>query len=225
MAVQSTLRIRVRVHHPQFEGECPDWTQSLCKTAEDVRTRSDHRGSSCEIRAGDNINMPRPPKPLLRASQRPERLRPAAAGSPAGSPLSDVERDELESLLDAEPEPLEPLDVSMLDGFFCALLVQPQAVAEEHWLVRITDVDGRALPPGFDASRLHSLARRRHAELNDSIEHRRWFDPWVFELQADVPELNYDDEDDSGFEPERCCLSLGGWVRSCDGDFPGLDGA
>jgi len=88
----------------------------------------------------------------------------------------------------------------MLDGFFCALLVQPQVVPERQWLVRITDVDGRALPAGFDASRLHSLARRRYAELDDSIEHRRWFDPWVFELEADDLEPNSDDEDDSGFE-------------------------
>ena len=39
--------------------------------------------------------------------------------------------------------------------------------------------------PGFDATRLHALVERRHAELNDAIARRQWFDPWVFELADD----------------------------------------
>lgn len=100
--------------------------------------------------------------------------------------MTEPEIDDLQSLLDNVPAPLEPLDVSMLDGFLCGLLVQPKAVPVNAWMPHVTDVDGRALPHGFDAVRLHALVRRRHAELNDAIAHRQWFDPWVFELDEDV---------------------------------------
>jgi uncharacterized protein len=97
-------------------------------------------------------------------------------------PLTGAELDELQALLDAVPAPLEALDVSMLDGYLCGVLLQPHVVPALRWLPHITDVDGRPLPPRFDATRLHALARRRHAELDDAIMRRQWFDPWVFEL-------------------------------------------
>ena len=115
----------------------------------------------------------RPPPP------RPERR-------VATQPLTAHELDELQALLDTVPAPLEALDVSMLDGFLCGVLLQPQAVPPMRWLPHITDVDGRALPARFDTSRLHALARRRHAELDDAITRRQWFDPWVFELDDEA---------------------------------------
>lgn len=107
-------------------------------------------------------------------------------------PLSDLELEELQVLLDSVPEPLEALDVSMLDGFVCGVLLQPARVPVARWLPHITDVDGRALPPRFDAARLHVLALRRHAELADAISRRQWFDPWVFELTAEVAADDFD---------------------------------
>ena len=115
----------------------------------------------------------RPPPP------RPERR-------VATQPLTPHELDELQALLDTVPAPLEALDVSMLDGFLCGVLLQPQAVPPMRWLPHVTDVDGRALPARFDASRLQALARRRHAELDDAITRRQWFDPWVFELDDEA---------------------------------------
>jgi uncharacterized protein len=117
---------------------------------------------------------------------------------PSVRPLSDRELDELQALLDRVPGPLEALDVSMLDGFLCGLLVQPRHVPVARWLPHITDVDARPLPPRFDATRLHELALRRHAELNDAIGRRQWFDPWVFELAADD---DPDRDDEHGDEP------------------------
>ena len=119
---------------------------------------------------------------------------------PSVRPLNDRERDELQALLDTVPAPLEALDVSMLDGFLCGLLVQPRSVPAARWLPHITDVDGRALPPRFDVSRLHELVGRRHAELNDAIARRQWFDPWVFEL-TDVDGDDDDIDDDEADEP------------------------
>lgn len=99
--------------------------------------------------------------------------------------LNDAELDELQQLVDAVPAPLEPLDVSMIDGFLCGVLLQPKSIAPARWLPFVTDVDGRALPRGFDPTRLHALVQRRHAELDAAIAQRRWFDPWVFELEEE----------------------------------------
>lgn len=120
---------------------------------------------------------------------------------PSVRPLNDRELDELQDCLDRVPAPLEALDVSMLDGFLCGLLVQPRAVPVARWLPHVTDVDARALPPRFDASRLNELVLRRHAELNDAITRRQWFDPWVFELSADE-DAEHDDHADDDDEDE-----------------------
>jgi uncharacterized protein len=127
----------------------------------------------------------------------PPRRRPPASN--AQSPLTERELDELQALLDRVPAPLDPLDVSMLDGFLCGVLLQPQRAPDSRWLPFVTDVDGRALPAGFDAARLHALVRRRHAELDDAIARRQWFDPWVFELEEeDGPTAAAASEDDDG---------------------------
>jgi uncharacterized protein len=125
--------------------------------------------------------MPRPPQ------------RPASSPLPPGGAtpidLSLHELDELQDLLDRVPAPLEPLDTSMVDGFLCGVLVQPTMVPPARWLPFITDIEGHALPAGFDARRLHELVLRRHRVLDAAIARRAWFDPWVFELDDD-------DEDD-----------------------------
>ncbi len=113
--------------------------------------------------------------------------------------------DELQALLDRVPAPLEPLDITMLDGFLCGVLLQPNHVAPMRWLPFVTDTDGRPLPPRFDASRLQALAQRRHAELNRAIADRQWFDPWVFEMEGDDEEAPRDeshdeDEEDDDFD-------------------------
>jgi len=99
--------------------------------------------------------------------------------------LSDTERDELEALLDALPPPLEPLDLSALDGFLVGVLLQPRPIARERWLRHVADADGRAPPPGLKLDALYALVLRRHAELDRAIAARQWFDPWVFELEPD----------------------------------------
>ena len=43
-------------------------------------------------------------------------------------PLSDEERDQLEAALDRLPPPLEPLDISALDGFLVGVLLQPESL-------------------------------------------------------------------------------------------------
>ncbi len=105
---------------------------------------------------------------------------------PTPRPLSDDERDQLEALLDALPPPLEPLDLSALDGFLVGVLLQPRALPRERWLRHVPDIDGRAVPPGVTLEALQALVLRRHAELERAISARQWFDPWVFELEVEA---------------------------------------
>ena len=86
--------------------------------------------------------------------------------------LAEADIDTLQRLLDKVPAPLEPLDVSMLDGYLCGVLLQPRAVPASRWLPHVCDVDGRPLPARFDAGALHALAQRRHAELERAITRR-----------------------------------------------------
>ena len=105
---------------------------------------------------------------------------------PPSSPLTDRERDQLEALLDDLPPPLDPLEVSALDGFLVGVLLQPRAVPRERWLRHVPDIDGRAVPAGVALQPLNALVLRRHAELDRAISARQWFDPWVFELEAEA---------------------------------------
>lgn len=104
---------------------------------------------------------------------------------PAPKPraLTDAEMARLDTLLEQVPAPLEALDVVALDGFLCGVLLQPEVPAPERWLRFVGDLEGRPLPAGFPAAELHTLVRRRHAELSAAVAARQWFDPWVFELE------------------------------------------
>jgi uncharacterized protein len=103
---------------------------------------------------------------------------------PLIEPFDDCVLDELQDLLDQLALDFEPLDVSMLDGYLCGILVQPQTIAREQWLPHVTDIEqGRPLPAGASTQRLHALVWRRHAELEQAIAQRAWFDPWIFELE------------------------------------------
>ena len=127
----------------------------------------------------------------MKRAGRPGSRHGGRAAEPAPAALGDREIEMLQTLLDEVPAPLEPLDVASLDGFLCGVIVQPMAIAPARWLRFVTDVDGRALPAGFDARPLHALVLRRDAELRRAITRREWFDPWVFELDDD------DDGDDT----------------------------
>ncbi len=106
--------------------------------------------------------------------------RPAATDAAVDN--ADIES--LQLMLDSVPAPLEPLDVSSLDGFLCGVLLQPNDVAPQQWLPYVSDIEGRALPGSFDSQRMHGMVLRRLAELKRAIDARDWFDPWVFELDG-----------------------------------------
>ena len=124
------------------------------------------------------------PKP---AASKPGASKPLPAPPDAAAgPLSEAELDQLEALMDSLPETLDPLDVVMIDGYLCGVLLQPQPVPAERWLAHIPDIDGRAPPKRFDVGLMRALVQRRHAELDRAIGHRQWFDPWVYQLDDEA---------------------------------------
>lgn len=145
---------------------------------------------------------------------------PRSSSGNSVAPLDERDIDELQALLDRVPAPLEPLDVSMVDGFLCGVLLQPQPVPAAQWLPHLTDADGRALPAAFDATRLQALALRRHAELNEAIGQRQWFDPWVFEL-ASADDEDEDDDSDMPHETDAVYPWVAGFATAQE-FFPGL---
>jgi uncharacterized protein len=104
--------------------------------------------------------------------------------------LTDAELDELDALLADTPEPLEPLDVAMLDGYLCGVIVQPHALAADQWEPPVFDLHGRPLPPEVDPrwlSRVRALLGRRHESLGRALEEDGAFNP-VLPPSDDEPE-------------------------------------
>jgi uncharacterized protein len=96
------------------------------------------------------------------------------------SDLTDAEFNELDQLLERTPEPYRPLDVIMLDGYLCGVLVQPRRIEREDWLPLVFDLDGAAFPASADATwraRCEELVTQRHDALRESLAEDGWFDP------------------------------------------------
>ncbi|MCV2358386.1 YecA family protein [Paucibacter sp. TC2R-5] len=143
--------------------------------------------SSAAPRSGAAKPSYAPARPGTRPSGASTNKPAAQPSAPAAiRPLSEAELDRLQALLDQVPAPLEPLDVSMLDGYLVGVLLQPKAVPAFQWSRHVLDSEeGRSPPAGFDSHALMSLVKRRYQELNQAITQRQWFDPWVFELEED----------------------------------------
>ena len=116
----------------------------------------------------------------MRPSEQPPERHPVQS-----SPLDDHDLARLQTLLDALPAPLQPLDVSALDGYLCGVLLQPKPLLPARWLSHVADVDGREAPPGPARDELQALVCRRHAELDAAIGERQWFDPWIYQLDSE----------------------------------------
>ena len=104
--------------------------------------------------------------------------------------LSDAEFAELDAILADIPAPLEPLDVVMLDGFLCGVIVQPTLPGVDDWLPFVFDAGGHRwgeAEPSPEQRRARTLILRRHAALNRAIAEFGTFDPFILEV---------DDEDD-----------------------------
>jgi uncharacterized protein len=108
---------------------------------------------------------------------------------PVHADLTDAEFAELDDLLAATPEPLQPLDAVMLDGFLCGVIVQPVLLEPAAWMPDVFDTNGELLPDDVDQSwheRVAELILRRHAALNRALAEDGWFDPFILEMDEDA---------------------------------------
>ncbi len=109
--------------------------------------------------------------------------------------LTDAEFDELDTLLAQTPEPAEPLDAIMLDGYLCGVLVQPRLVPIDEWLPPIFDTETGEVPETMVAdvlARCRVLIERRHAALTAALAEDGWFDPLVADVERLPPLSEYD---------------------------------
>ena len=84
------------------------------------------------------------------------------------TPLSDKEIDDLDArLLDSSLD--APMDISMLDGFLCAVLSGPRLVPPSEWLPWVWDHEAAEQAPQFrsdkDAKHLAGLVMRFGNEI------------------------------------------------------------
>ncbi|HLO94809.1 MAG TPA: UPF0149 family protein, partial [Burkholderiaceae bacterium] len=99
-------------------------------------------------RPAPSSSSPRPRRPASPANPASAPAAPRKPGGPAhpgkaastagapssvqrarpDEPLSEQDMERLQELLDAVPAPLEPLDISMLDGYLVGVLLQPRPV-------------------------------------------------------------------------------------------------
>jgi uncharacterized protein len=99
--------------------------------------------------------------------------------------LTDDEFAELDDLFLETPDPLDPVDVVMLDGYLCCVIVQPVPLEAATWLPYVFDFDGQPLPESTKPKwlqRTSELIMRRHAALTRSIAEDGWFEPLVLEF-------------------------------------------
>jgi len=120
---------------------------------------------------------------------QPESVPPSrGAVAAADQDLSEAELAELDALLAAIPEPLEPLDVVMLDGFLCGVIVQPVLAEVDAWLPYVFDAGGHRwgeAEPAPEQLRARALVLRRHAALNRALAEHGSFEPFLLESVAD----------------------------------------
>jgi uncharacterized protein len=109
--------------------------------------------------------------------------------------LTDAEFDELDTLLQATPEPYTPLDVLMLDGYLVGVLVQPRVIPADEWLPPVFDLEGHPLPADVDTvwlARCRTLIERRMQALNAAISEDGWFDPLIVDTDREPPVSEYE---------------------------------
>ncbi len=108
----------------------------------------------------------------------------------AAQDLTDTEFAELDELLAGIPEPLEPLDAVMLDGFLAGIIVQPELIDAERWLPHVFDAGGHRWgesQPGPEQLRARELIARRFAAMNRSLAEFGGFDPLILEPEEADP--------------------------------------
>ena len=100
-------------------------------------------------------------------------------------PLSDNEFVELGELLASVPEPFEPMEPDVMDGFLTALLCLPDEPSPSIWMPYIFDAEARegaGLSDAEEQDRLEELIYRRYRTIDKGLARCRKLDPIIYEI-------------------------------------------
>ncbi|MHB1233637.1 MAG: UPF0149 family protein [Burkholderiales bacterium] len=111
----------------------------------------------------------------------------------SGQPLTEDELDELDTFLISDEMPEECMDISTLDGFLAAIVLNPDLIMPSQWLPWVWDMENGEEAPEFatmeQATRIMGFVMRHYDTVQRSIN-EGWFDPLLFELaQTDGSEF------------------------------------
>ena len=143
---------------------------------------------------------------------------------------SERELDTLQRLLDAVPAPLEPLDVVMLDGFLCGVLLQPEPGADRALVASCRRCRG-ACPAGRVRCGAAAAPRRapscrtrpghRRAALVRPLGVRARRRPGERRCEAATTDVDPDDDPESRSASEAVYPWVAGFATALE-FFPGL---
>ena len=81
-------------------------------------------------------------------------------------PLSEAELDDLDAFLMSDAMPEDGMDISTLDGFLAAVVLNPDVVLPSQWLPWVWDMDDAEDEPVFksaeEAERITGLIMRHY---------------------------------------------------------------
>jgi uncharacterized protein len=111
--------------------------------------------------------------------------------------LSEDELEELAEFLGSDAMPEEGMDISALDGFLAAMVLNPQLIPPSQWLPWVWDMENGENSPAFadsqQANRIIGFLLRHYNMVSDAIEGGQ-FDPLLMELAQEDGSEFYDAE-------------------------------
>ncbi|MFA6920553.1 MAG: YecA family protein [Gallionella sp.] len=112
--------------------------------------------------------------------------------------LSDVELDELDEFLLSDDTPENCMDISALDGFFAALVLNPRLIMPSEYLPWIWDMEEGEEVPSFasveQANHIMQLVMRYYNSVLDEIGRDRF-----------APLFYISEQEDGSFDAEGWC--------------------